>query len=162
MSSSSSSSHAIVTYTSMSDNSDRPSFGIPLVDVYGYGSDASEAAPQSPEHPPLSPDHAPEHALLANDNLEPAKAQALPTPVLPAPLLPDYLAESEPIEDGPQEAEEYPEEDPSKEELPAPTSFILAIADPASTSKEIEPFEEDEIDPTSSSPISSHAIIPLS
>ncbi|GJX14274.1 hypothetical protein Tco_0206032 [Tanacetum coccineum] len=51
---SSSSSHATITYTSVSGDSDGPSFGILLVDVYGYESDASEAAPQSPEHAPLS------------------------------------------------------------------------------------------------------------
>ncbi|GKG35768.1 hypothetical protein Tco_0440922, partial [Tanacetum coccineum] len=51
-----------------------PSFGIPLMDVYGYESDASEAAPQSPKHAPLSPAYAPKYDALANDDLEPAEA----------------------------------------------------------------------------------------
>nr|GEV80010.1 hypothetical protein [Tanacetum cinerariifolium] len=90
-------------------------------------SSSSHATVTYTSHAPLSPDHTPEHAPLANDDLEPAKAQALPAPVLPTPLLPDYLAESEPIEDDPQEAKEDPEE-----ELPALAAFILAIADLAS------------------------------
>ncbi|GJY49132.1 hypothetical protein Tco_0439088 [Tanacetum coccineum] len=65
---SSSSAHFTINYTSDSDVSG-PSFGIPLVDVYEYESDASEAAPQSLEHAPLSPTYAPEYAAPADDNL---------------------------------------------------------------------------------------------
>ncbi|GKB52978.1 hypothetical protein Tco_0903731 [Tanacetum coccineum] len=122
----------------------------------GSNSEGFDAIPQSPKHAPISP---------ADDDLEPAEAQELPTPVLPAPLSPDYLANSEPIEDDPPDAEEDPEEEPSKEEekeLPALAASTLAIADPASPSEETEPFEEDEVDHTPPSPISSYSIIPLS
>ncbi|GKE57475.1 hypothetical protein Tco_1496660, partial [Tanacetum coccineum] len=94
----------------------------------GYESDASEAA-----------SHSLEYAPPADDDMEPTEAHALPAPVLPAPLSHDYSADSEPIEDDPQEAglEDDPEEGPSEEEegeLPAPTASIPAIA----------PFKEDE------------------
>ncbi|GJU78219.1 hypothetical protein Tco_1275289 [Tanacetum coccineum] len=143
MSSSSSASHATVTYASVSSDSDGPSFGIPLVDVYGYESDASEATPQSLEHRPPSPDYAPEYTAPADDDLEP------------------------PIEDDPQEAEEDreddPEEEPSEEEeeLLAPVAFTLALAESVSPSEETDPFEEEEVAPTPSSPISPHHIILL-
>ncbi|GKB45920.1 hypothetical protein Tco_0896673 [Tanacetum coccineum] len=110
-----SSAYSTITYTSDSDASGS-SFGIPLVDVYEYESDASEAAPQSLEHAPLLPTYAPEYAAPADDDLEPAEAQALPAPVSPALLSLKYSADSDPIEDDPQEAEEDPEEDPFKEE----------------------------------------------
>ncbi|GJR71699.1 putative reverse transcriptase domain-containing protein [Tanacetum coccineum] len=67
------------------------------VPVYGYESGASEAAPQSPDHAPLSLEYAPP----TDDDMEPTEAQALPAHVLPAPLSPDYSADSEPIEDDP-------------------------------------------------------------
>nr|GEV88033.1 hypothetical protein [Tanacetum cinerariifolium] len=71
--------------------------------------------------------------------------------------------DSEPIEDNPQEAEEDPEDEPfEEEELPALATSTLAIVDLASTSEETEPSEEDKVDPTPPSPISSHFIIPLS
>nr|GEV52947.1 reverse transcriptase domain-containing protein [Tanacetum cinerariifolium] len=158
MSSSSFLSRATVTYTSMSDNSDRPSFGIPLVYVYGYRCDASEAASPSPKDTPISPAYALEHAPLADDDLEPTVAQALPAHVSPAPLSPDYSTDSKPIKDDPQEVEEDLEE----EELPTMAASTPAIADLASPSKETEPFKEDEVAPTPPSPISSHAIIHLS
>ncbi|GJR71693.1 hypothetical protein Tco_0084058 [Tanacetum coccineum] len=107
-----SSAHSTVTYTSEID-SDRPPFSIDWVPVYGYESDASKAAPQSPVYAPLSPEYAPP----TDDDLEPTEAQALLAPVLPAPLSPDYSTDSEPIEDDPQEAdsEDDPEEEPSEE-----------------------------------------------
>ncbi|GJZ38236.1 hypothetical protein Tco_0584427, partial [Tanacetum coccineum] len=136
--------------------------GIPLVDVYGYESDAYEAALQSPEHAPA---YALEYVTPADDDLEPTEAHASPTLVSPAPLSPDYSADSELIEDNPQEAKEDPEEEPSKEEeeeLPALAASTLAIADPTSPSEETEPFEVDEVAPTPPSPISFHSITPLS
>ncbi|GJR38701.1 hypothetical protein Tco_1214385 [Tanacetum coccineum] len=97
------------------------------------------------------------NGIKSDDDLEPAEAQALPAPVSPAPLSPDYSEDSEPIEDDPQEAEEDPEEESFKEEeLPALAASTPAIADPASPSEEIEPFEEDEIAPTPPSPTSHH------
>nr|GEU84658.1 reverse transcriptase domain-containing protein [Tanacetum cinerariifolium] len=64
----------------------------------------------------------------------------------PAPLSPDYLNESKPIKDDPQEVKG--ESSSEEEELPALASFTLAIADPATPSKETEPFEEDKVAPT--------------
>ncbi|GJX61016.1 hypothetical protein Tco_0293916 [Tanacetum coccineum] len=71
----SSSSHTTVTYTSLSGNSDGPSWGIHLMP--GSDSKALEAAPQSPDHAPFSPVHAPEYpeyATPSDDDLEPAEA----------------------------------------------------------------------------------------
>ncbi|GJX91118.1 hypothetical protein Tco_0344444 [Tanacetum coccineum] len=104
-------------YLHIRKDSDGPPLGIDLVPVYGYESNASEAALQSLEHAP----HSLEYALPANDDLEPAEAQALPTPVSPR----------EPSEE-------------EGEELPAPVATTPAIADPASPYEETEPFEEDE------------------
>ncbi|GJS03062.1 hypothetical protein Tco_0319570 [Tanacetum coccineum] len=143
MSSSSSSSHDTVTYTSVFSNSDRPSFGIPLVDVYGYESYASKATPWSPKHAPLLPAYALEYAPLVDDDLEPIEAQTLPAAVSPAPLSPNYSADFEPIKDDPQEAEEDPEEE--DEELLALASSAPSIADLASPFEETKPFEEDEL-----------------
>ncbi|GKC21243.1 hypothetical protein Tco_1023393, partial [Tanacetum coccineum] len=142
-----SSSHSAVTYTSESDV-DGSQWGIQLMP--GYDSDASEAAP-----------HSLEYASPADDDLEPAEAQALPTRVLPASLSPDYSVDSELIEDDPQEAdsEDDPEEEPFKEEeeLPAPiasTPVIPDLASPSEEEKETRPFEEEEVTPTPPTPIS--------
>ncbi|GJU32831.1 retrovirus-related pol polyprotein from transposon TNT 1-94 [Tanacetum coccineum] len=70
-----------------------------------YESEAFEAAPESPKHAPPSPSYtidSLEYASPSDDNLELAKAQALPAPVSPTPLSPDYSVDSEPIEDDPQ------------------------------------------------------------
>ncbi|GKG57443.1 hypothetical protein Tco_0584869, partial [Tanacetum coccineum] len=84
--------------------------------------------------------HSLEYASPTNDDLEPAEAQALPTPVLPAPLSPDYSVDSEPIEDDPQEAdsEDDPEEESFKEEeeLPALIASTPVIPDLALPSEE--------------------------
>ncbi|GJZ17214.1 hypothetical protein Tco_0553337 [Tanacetum coccineum] len=135
-----SSSHSTVAYTSESGIDGSP-WGIHL--MLGSDSEGFEAAPQSPEHAPLSPAYAPDTCFTRS-------------------LSPDYSADSEPIEDDPQED---PEEEPfeeEEEELPAPATSTPAIADLASQSEETEPFEEDEVAPTPPSPISSHSIIPLS
>ncbi|GKF30064.1 hypothetical protein Tco_0096406 [Tanacetum coccineum] len=113
----------------------------------GSDSKGFEDALESPEHTPLSLAYAPKYASLADDNLEPAEAHALPAPVSPAPLSPYYSTDSEPIKDDPQEAKEDAKEKPSKEEddeLLAPAASTLAIANPASPSEETEPFEENE------------------
>nr|GEV07985.1 putative reverse transcriptase domain-containing protein [Tanacetum cinerariifolium] len=70
-------------------------------------------------------------------------------------LSPNYSADSELIEDDLYEAEE------EGEELTTPVASTIAIADPASPSDEIEPFEEDEVAPTPPSP-ASPIITPLS
>ncbi|GKB10486.1 hypothetical protein Tco_0844409 [Tanacetum coccineum] len=124
---SSSSSHAIVTYTSMSSDDDVLSWGIPLMDAYESNPEAPEAAPQSLDQAPLSPAHAPvypEYLAPSDDDLEPAEAQSLPVSVSLTTLLPNYLADSEPVEEDPKkDPEEDPKEEPSeeeKEELLAP------------------------------------------
>nr|GEU66050.1 reverse transcriptase domain-containing protein [Tanacetum cinerariifolium] len=97
-------SHSTVTYTSESDIDGSP-FNIDLVPE--YESEPSEA-PHSLEHAPPSPAYALdslEYAPPSDDDLEPAKAHALPAPVLLAPLSPDYSTDSEPIEDIPQKAD---------------------------------------------------------
>nr|GEU45964.1 reverse transcriptase domain-containing protein [Tanacetum cinerariifolium] len=141
--------HYTVTYTSES-NSNRPPFGINFGLVYGYKTDASKAAPESPKHAPLSPDPSLEYTPLADDDLEPTKARALPTLVLPAPLSPDYSPNPEPIEEDPQEADlkDDPEEEPSEEEeeeLPTSAASTPVIPDSTSLSEETGPFKEDEI-----------------
>nr|GEU60536.1 hypothetical protein [Tanacetum cinerariifolium] len=71
---------------------------------------------ESPEHTPLSRAYAHEYNVPADDDFNPAEAQALPAPVLPTPLSPDYTEDCGPIKDDPQEADEDPEEEPSEEE----------------------------------------------
>ncbi|GKC76284.1 hypothetical protein Tco_1127058 [Tanacetum coccineum] len=137
MSSSSSSSHATVTYTS-----------------------APEAAPQSPDQAPLSPAHAPlylEYIAPSNDDLELAEVQPLPTYVSPTILSPDYSTDSEPVEEDP---EEDLEEEPFEEE-----EEFLALADSSPTRLYIDlpsEVEEDDVPSTPPSPTSSYYIIPLS
>ncbi|GJQ98037.1 hypothetical protein Tco_0009176 [Tanacetum coccineum] len=100
---SSSSSHATITYTSISSYNDVPSWGIPLMDAYESDPEAPEAAPQSPDQAPLSPAQAPVQYLH----------------------LYHYSAEFEPVKEDP---EEDPEEEPSKKEekLLAPADSPLA------------------------------------
>ncbi|GJV51040.1 hypothetical protein Tco_1446781 [Tanacetum coccineum] len=105
---------------------------------------------QFPEHAPLSRKHAPS----ADDDLQPS--EALHAPVLPASVSPGYSENSEPIEDDPQEADPKEEEELLVLAIPAP-----ATPDPVSLSKEIEPFEEDEVATTPPSP-TSYSITPLS
>ncbi|GJQ95936.1 hypothetical protein Tco_0007075 [Tanacetum coccineum] len=102
MSSSSSSSHATVTYTSISSFNDGPSFGIPLVDMYESEPRAPKAAPQSPDQAPLLQVHAlvyPEYLAPSDGDLDPAKAQPLPASVLPTAFSPDYSADFKPIKE---------------------------------------------------------------
>ncbi|GKB87887.1 hypothetical protein Tco_0960159 [Tanacetum coccineum] len=112
----SSSSHATVTYTSMSNDDDVPSWGIPLMDAYESEPEAPETVLQSLDQAPLSPAHAPvylKYLAPSDDELEPAEAQTLPASVSPTALSPDYSMESESVEEDP---EEDPKEEPSKEE----------------------------------------------
>nr|GEY99212.1 hypothetical protein [Tanacetum cinerariifolium] len=104
----------------------------------------------SPEHAPPSPVHAPKYAPPADDDLELVEVQELLAPISPAYLSSDYSADSELIEDDPQEAKD----DPKEEKLLALAASTPTIADPASPSEETKPFEEDEVNPTPSSPLS--------
>nr|GEW56010.1 reverse transcriptase domain-containing protein [Tanacetum cinerariifolium] len=156
-----SSSHATVTYTSMSSDNDVPSWGIPLMDAYESEHEAPKAAPQSPDQAPLSPLHAfeyPEYFAPSDDDLEPAKAQPLPTSVSHTVLSPGYSADYKPMEN----PEEEPSEEEEKEESLALAAFAPALADSTSPSKETEPFEEDEVAPTHPSPTSPYHIISFS
>ncbi|GKA94131.1 hypothetical protein Tco_0816117 [Tanacetum coccineum] len=138
--SSSPSSQTTVTYTLIPSFNDRPSFGIPLVDVYESEPGAPEAAPQSPDQAPLLPVHAPvypEYLAPCDDDLDPAEAQPLPA--------------------------SDPKEDPfEEEEHLAPAASALALLDSISPSEETEPFEKDETAPTPPSPASPQQIIPIS
>ncbi|GKE44426.1 hypothetical protein Tco_1471710 [Tanacetum coccineum] len=159
---SSSSSHAIVTYTSMSNDDDVLSWGIPLMDAYESDPEAPEAALQSPDQAPLSPANAPiypEYHAPSDDDLKPAEAQPLPVSVSPTTLSPNYLVYSEPVEEDP---EEDPEEEPSEEEE---EEELLALADSPLTRLYTDlqsEVEEDEVSSTPPSPTSHHHIIPLS
>ncbi|GKA41311.1 putative reverse transcriptase domain-containing protein [Tanacetum coccineum] len=166
MSSSSSSSHATITYTSISI--DMPSWAIPLMEAYESDSEAPKAAPQSPEQAPLLPILAPEYSeyLAPSDDDLPAEDQPLPADASPTALSPGYIADSKPIED---DFEEDPEEDsadyPSKkdkeEEPLAPDDSASPASNSVPSSKETKVFEEDETAATPPSSSSPHHIIPL-
>ncbi|GJU08754.1 hypothetical protein Tco_1125184 [Tanacetum coccineum] len=94
MSSSSSSSHATVTYTSVSSDDDLPSWGISLMDAYE-----------------------PEYLAPSDDNIAPTEDQSLPASASPTTLTLDYSVDSEPVEEDPEEdLEDDPEEEQSEEE----------------------------------------------
>ncbi|GKC44017.1 hypothetical protein Tco_1061739 [Tanacetum coccineum] len=146
MSSSSSSSHTTVTYKSMSNDYHMPSWA------------------------PLSPAHAlvyPEYVAPSDDDL-PAEDQPLLASASPTALSPDYLADSEPVKDDPEEDPEagpidYPFEEEEEEEAPlAPTLSASYVPDSVPSSEETEPFEEGETASTPPSPASPHTIVPLS
>nr|GEW76335.1 retrovirus-related Pol polyprotein from transposon TNT 1-94 [Tanacetum cinerariifolium] len=113
-------------YLHLESDVDGSSWGIHLMTV--YESYASEAAL-----------HSLKYASPADDDLEPAEAQALPAPVLPSPLSLDYSVDFEPIEDDTQEAN--PKDDlieEEEEELPAPANSTPVIPDLASLSEETQ------------------------
>ncbi|GJW79238.1 hypothetical protein Tco_0140920 [Tanacetum coccineum] len=151
---SSSSSHATVTYTSMSSHSPPWVFHL----LSRSDSEAPEAAPQSPNQAPLSPSYAPvypEYVVPSDDDL-PAEDQPLAASASPTALSLDYLTDSEPVEDDP---EEDPEEDlvdyPSKEEEEEPLAPDLSaslVPDSVPSSQETERFEEGEIAATTKEP----------
>nr|GEX23299.1 hypothetical protein [Tanacetum cinerariifolium] len=112
---SSSTSHATVTYTSMSIDDDVPSWGILLMNAYESDLEVPEVALQSLYQAPLSPAYASvylEYLAPSDYDLEPVEAQPLPASVSPTALLPDYSVESEVVEEDP---EEEPEEDPEED-----------------------------------------------
>nr|GEV54709.1 hypothetical protein [Tanacetum cinerariifolium] len=116
----SSSSHATVTYTFVSFNTDLPSWGILLMEAY-------EPDPEAP----LLPVHAPEYLeYLAPSDNDIAPAEDQPLSASPISLSPGYIADSEPINDDfkedlemdpidyvtEKEEEEQPFEDEDEEE----------------------------------------------
>nr|GEX58336.1 hypothetical protein [Tanacetum cinerariifolium] len=157
-SSSSSSSHATVMYTSLSNHIRSPPWGFHLMPESDL--EAPEAALRSPDQAPLLPVHALVYlAYLApsDDDLEPAEDQPLPASISPTTLLSDYSIDSEPVN---EDLQEDLEEDPSEEE-----EELSAPADSLPTRLYIDlpsKVEEDEVPPTPPSPTSHHHIILLS
>ncbi|GJV64894.1 hypothetical protein Tco_1475722 [Tanacetum coccineum] len=168
MSSSSSSSHATVTYIFVSSNTDLPSCGIPLLEAY-------ESEPEAP----LLPVHAledPEYLTQADDDISPAEDQ--PLPASPIALSPGHIANSKPIEDDFEKdpnmdlvdyaSDEDEEEEPSKDEDEeedehlASADSTLYVPDSVPSAKETEPFKIDESATSSPPPRSPHTVIPLS
>ncbi|GJZ23319.1 putative reverse transcriptase domain-containing protein [Tanacetum coccineum] len=138
---SSSSSHATITYTSIS--SDMPSWAIPLMEAYESDPEAPKAAPQSPEQAPLLPILAPEYSeyLAPSDDDLPAEDQPLPADASPTALSPGYIADSEPEEES---FEDKDREEEEEEEHLALADAALSIPDSVPSSEETEPFETDE------------------
>nr|GEV46552.1 hypothetical protein [Tanacetum cinerariifolium] len=148
MSSSSSSSHATVTYTYVSSNTDLPSWGIPLLEAY----ESDPEAPLSPVHAPEDPEY-----LAPSDN-DIAPVEDQPLPALPIALLPGYIADLESIEDnfeedpemdlmdyGDDEKEEEPCKDKEKEVHLAPTDSSLFVPDFIPSAEETKTFETDSL-----------------
>nr|GEW78631.1 reverse transcriptase domain-containing protein [Tanacetum cinerariifolium] len=144
---SSSATHSTISYTSVSSDSDLPSWGIPFLEAY-------ESEPQAL----LSSVHAPEepkYLAPANDDIAPTEDQ--PLPASPIALSPDYSADSKLAEEDPEEGhEEDPEEEPSKEE-----EELSALTDSPPARLYIDlPSEVEEYEvPSTPSPTSPHHII---
>nr|GEY19105.1 hypothetical protein [Tanacetum cinerariifolium] len=155
-----SSSHATVTYTSISSDDDLPSWGIPLMEAYESDPEAHEVSPQSSDQAPLSLVHDREYSqyLAPSDDDLPTNDQPLPDDASPTALSPGYIADSEPIEDG---LEGDPEMGPEEEPLALALS-ASPVPDFSPSPEETEPFEEGKIAATSPPPVSSHTIVPLS
>ncbi|GJW49610.1 hypothetical protein Tco_0090961 [Tanacetum coccineum] len=99
-SSTSSSSHATVMYTSVSSDDDLPSWGIPLMDAY---------EPKAPLLLVLAPVY-PEYLAPSDDDIALVEDQSLPAPASPTALSLDYSANSELVEENPEEDSEEEEE----------------------------------------------------
>nr|GFA69021.1 hypothetical protein [Tanacetum cinerariifolium] len=120
MSSSSSSSHATVTYTFVSFDTDLPSCGIPLMEAY-------EPEPEAPLSHVYALEYL-EYLAPSDDDIAPAEDQ--PLPASPIALSLGYTANSKPIDDdfkedlkidlidyvADEEEEEHPFEDEDREE----------------------------------------------
>ncbi|GJZ32094.1 putative reverse transcriptase domain-containing protein [Tanacetum coccineum] len=139
MSSSSSSSHATVTYTFIYSDADLPSWGIPLLKAY----ESELEAPFSPVYAPEDP----EYLAPSNDDIAPTEDQ--PLPASPIALSPGYIEEDE---------EPFEDEDGEEEHL-APTDSTLSVPDSVPSAEETEAFETDE---SAATPPQPRTIIPLS
>ncbi|GKD56949.1 putative reverse transcriptase domain-containing protein [Tanacetum coccineum] len=128
-SSSSFSSHATVTYTSVSSNSDLPPWGFHLMEAY-----EPEVAPQSPEQAPLSP---------------------VPAPDSPGYIVDSKPVEDDSEENPEMDPIDYPF-DEQEEEPSASTDPASHVPDYVLSSEETEPFEADESAATQPPPISLH------
>ncbi|GJS39845.1 putative reverse transcriptase domain-containing protein [Tanacetum coccineum] len=130
MSSSSSSSHATVTYTSVSSDTGLPSWGILLLEAY-------EAKPKAP------PSRVPAPAYL--EYLAPSDDE---------PIVDDFAEDPEmdPIDYADDDEEESSNDDKDEEDHLAPTDSALPVPDFVPLSEETKPFETDESDATPPSP----------
>nr|GEY17831.1 putative reverse transcriptase domain-containing protein [Tanacetum cinerariifolium] len=134
---------SIVTYTSISFNSDGPSWGIPLMNAGELSEmDPYEEVAQQEQANPRSPAYVPDPMELDEH-----------VPVyVPEPKHLEYHAPSDDdiqVEDDNEDPEKDPEEDPSKEHKPEDDDEDFE-EDPneeheSKGSEETEPFEEDEI-----------------
>nr|GEZ41385.1 hypothetical protein [Tanacetum cinerariifolium] len=120
-----------VTYTSISSNSDRPSWGIPLMNAGELPEiDPYEEVAQQGQAHPLSPAYVPDPMEL--DEHVPVYVSEPEHPEYHAPSDDDIQVEDD---------DEDPEEDPNEEHEPEDED----TKEPSKGSDETEPFEEDEI-----------------
>nr|GEX60259.1 hypothetical protein [Tanacetum cinerariifolium] len=140
---SSDSAHSAVTYTSISSDSDGPSWGIPLMNAGEFLEiDPYEEVAQQGQVHPLSPAYIPDPMEL--DEHAPV--------YVPEPEHPEYHAPSDDdiqVEDDNEDPEKDPEEDPSEEhELEdddEDPEEDLNDEHESKGSDETEPFKEDKI-----------------
>nr|GEY49178.1 hypothetical protein [Tanacetum cinerariifolium] len=139
---------SVVTYTSISSNSDGPSWGIPLMNVGELlGMDPYEEVAQQRHAHPLLPAYVPDPIEL--DEHVPVYVPELEHPEYHAPSDDDIQVEDDdedPEEDPseehePEDDDEDPQEDPNEEHEPEDED----TKEPSKGSDETEPFEEDEI-----------------
>ncbi|GKC93549.1 hypothetical protein Tco_1158991, partial [Tanacetum coccineum] len=159
-----------VTYTSISSDSDGPSWGIPLVNAEELPEmDPYEEVAQQGQAPPPSPIYVPGPMELD----EHVEDQPYANDASPIAESPGYIADSESMkedsidypdepedddEDPEEDDDEDPEEDPSKEHEPVdddpeedtseehePEDEDTREEEPSKGSDKTEPFEEDEI-----------------
>ncbi|GKC72082.1 hypothetical protein Tco_1117965 [Tanacetum coccineum] len=157
-----------VTYTSISSNSNRPSWGIPLVNAGELPElDPYEEVAQQGHAPPLSPAYVPdlikldeqlpvyipepkhpEYHVPSDDDIQ-VKDQPYADDASPTAESPGYIADSDSMEedyinypDEPKDDDEDLEEDPSEEHEPEHED--TKEEEPSKGSDETEPFEEDK------------------
>ncbi|GJX41761.1 hypothetical protein Tco_0256751 [Tanacetum coccineum] len=155
-------SSSMVTYTSISSDSDLPPWGFHLIsDVEPQ---LLEAVPQSPEQAPPSPDYVPgpEHSeyLAPSDDEITVEDQLLPVDASPTTLSPGYVVDSDPLEEDPEEEESFEDDDEEEEHL-APTDSTLPAIDSVPSAEETEPFETDESADTPPPPRPPQTIVPF-
>nr|GEV46836.1 hypothetical protein [Tanacetum cinerariifolium] len=169
---SSSESHATVTYTSISSDSNLPPYGFHLIDLDEFeAQQSSEQAPPSPDYVPGL--EYPEYVAASDDEI-PIKDHPLPADASPTALSPCYIVDSDIEEDPKEDLVDYPidrgddddqeeessedddddeEKEASKEEedeehLASADSVALRVIDLVPSAEETEPFKIDESDAT--------------
>ncbi|GKE35045.1 hypothetical protein Tco_1454367 [Tanacetum coccineum] len=151
-----------VTYTSISSDSNRPSWGIPLMNASELPEmDPYEEVAQQGQAPPLSPTYVPDPMELDEHSYAEDASPTAESPgyITDSDLMEedtdedsiDYPDEPEDDDEDPKEDdEEDPEEDPSKEHEPEDED--TKEEEPFEGSDKSEPFEEDETVVTSPPP----------